>query len=74
MENLNLVLKFKTAGRDDVHVKGAARITVDGRGGLLFYDALSGRAERIDVENVQLFYIPQMSAGQGPSLHSHLVC
>jgi hypothetical protein len=42
MDNLNLVVKFMLAGDAQLHVKGAARIKVDGRGGLLLYGAQGG--------------------------------
>lgn len=49
MENLNLVLKFKLAGDGQLQVKGAARIKVDGKGGLMLYDPQGGAAETIDL-------------------------
>jgi hypothetical protein len=61
MENLNLILKFKLAGNGQFHVKGASRIKVDGRGGLMLYDAQNGTAETIDLRKLQTFCIQPVS-------------
>ena len=53
MDNLNLVVKFMMAGDGLLQVKGAARIKVDGRGGLLLYDAQGGGVETIELKAVQ---------------------
>ena len=53
MENLNLVLKFKMAGDGASCIRGAARIKLDGRGGLTLYDAPNAAAEKIDLANLQ---------------------
>jgi hypothetical protein len=55
MHDLNLVLKFQLAGETQFQIRGASRITVDGRGGLMFYDAQSGASERIDMGRLQSF-------------------
>jgi hypothetical protein len=52
MENLNLLLRFTTAGEAETHVRGAARITLDGLGGLLVYDSATGVAERISLSDL----------------------
>jgi hypothetical protein len=52
MDNLNLLLSYTMSGDAETHVKGAARISVDGMGGLLVYDAQTGRAERISLEQL----------------------
>ena len=57
MDNLNLVLKFRLTGDDQFQIKGAARITVDGRGGVMFHDVQSGKTERIEVGRLQSFSI-----------------
>ena len=57
MENLNLVVKFKLSNDCELHVKGAARIKVDGRGGLMVFDAENGTAETIDLRKLQSFSI-----------------
>jgi hypothetical protein len=66
MEHLNLVLKFKVAGDSRLHVKGAARIKVDGRGGLILYDARSGIAETVDLWNLQSFCIQPVAGASQP--------
>ena len=53
MDQLNLVLKFRLTGHDQCQVKGAARMKVDGRGSLSFYDVQSGSMERIDLRQLQ---------------------
>jgi hypothetical protein len=73
MENLNLVLKFKLARDRRLHVKCAARIKVDGRGGLLFYDAKGGPAEYIDLRDLQSFRIQPVMEGLKP-VPQPLVC
>ena len=57
MDDLNLVLKFRVSGEQALRVKGAARIKVDGRGGLMVYDAQNGAAETIDLQSLQAFSI-----------------
>ena len=47
MGNLNLLVKFTVTGDAEMHVRCAARISVDGHGGLVVYDSATGRAERI---------------------------
>ena len=53
MNDLNLVLKFKAAGDTQSQFRGAARITVDGRGGIVVYDPTNHTPERIATANVQ---------------------
>ena len=53
MDNLNLVVKFMLAADGLLQVKGASRIKVDGRGGLLLYDAQGGSVETIQLGGVQ---------------------
>ena len=47
MTPTNLVLTFTLAGDRRVHVRGAARIRVDGRG-LTLFDTEKGRSEMVD--------------------------
>jgi hypothetical protein len=59
MDNLNLIVKFMLAGDGQVHVKGATRIKVDGRGGLLLYDTQGG-AETIELGALNSIRLQQM--------------
>jgi hypothetical protein len=61
MDNLNLILKFKLAGDGHLYVKSAARIRVDGRGGLMFYDTQSRAVETIKLRTLRSFSIQQIS-------------
>jgi hypothetical protein len=61
MNKLNLILKFKLAGDGHFHVKGAARIRVDGRGGLMLYGTQSGAVETIDLQALRSLSIQQVS-------------
>lgn len=45
----NLVVMFTLAGDSRLHVKGATRIKLDGRGGLTLYDAENGQAECVNL-------------------------
>jgi hypothetical protein len=47
MNNLNLLVKFTMAGAAETHVRCAARISVDGHGGLVVYDSATGQAETL---------------------------
>ena len=53
MKDLNLVLQFKMAGDTNCRISSAARIKVDGRGGLTFYSPETGSAERIDLADLR---------------------
>jgi hypothetical protein len=53
MQILSLVLKYKLSGDKQLHVKEAVRIKVDGRGGLVLYDAQNARAEAIELGQLQ---------------------
>jgi len=59
MDDLNLVLKFSVAGDARQHVKGAVRIKVDGRGGLLLYNTQGG-VEAIDLGALESFSVQQV--------------
>ena len=61
MDNLNLVVKFTVAGDGRLHVKGAARIKVDGHGGLLLYDAQGGAVETIELGALKSFRLQRVS-------------
>jgi hypothetical protein len=64
METLNLLLKFKFAGESGSHMRGAARIRIDGQGGLTVYDAAAGAPERISLEQVEAIAIWPIAAGR----------
>jgi hypothetical protein len=64
MDKLNLVLKFKLAGDPDLRVRGVGRIKVDGRGGLVLYDAQTGADEIIDLRTLQAFCIHKVNCAQ----------
>jgi hypothetical protein len=61
MDNLNLVVKFTVAGDSRLQVKSASRIKVDGRGGLLLYDAQGGGVETIELGALKSFGLQQVS-------------
>ena len=61
MGNQNLILKFKLAGDDRFHVKGAARIKVDGRGAMLLYNKQNRAVETIDLRALRSFCIQQVN-------------
>jgi hypothetical protein len=60
MDNLNLVVKFMLAGDGRLHVKGAARIKVDGHGGLLLYDAQGATVQTIELGALKTFRLQQV--------------
>lgn len=68
VERINLVLKFRFAGDDQTYIKGAARIKVDGRGGLMFHDVQSGKTERIAVSELESFKILSLNPISAPTL------
>jgi hypothetical protein len=49
MTSPNLVVTFTLAGDSRVHIRGAARIKVDGRGGLTLIDAEKGSSELVSL-------------------------
>jgi len=53
MTPTNLVLTFTLAGDSRVHVRGAARIKVDGRGGLTLFDAEKGCSELVSLSRLR---------------------
>lgn len=53
MDDLKLVLKFRMTGDRRQQIRGACRIKVDGRGGLLLYDPDRHESERIDLGRLQ---------------------
>jgi hypothetical protein len=67
MKNLNLLLKFKLAGESRLHVRGATRIKIDGRGGLTLYDLGSGVAETIDLSQLRSFSIQTLIGDKSAS-------
>ena len=60
MDNSKLVVKFMLAGDGRLHVKGAARIKVDGHGGLVIYDPQGGPVEAIELDALESFGLQQM--------------
>ena len=59
-EAVQLVVKFMLAGDGRLHVEGVARIKVDGRGGLLLYDAQGGTVETIELGALKSIRLQQM--------------
>jgi hypothetical protein len=57
MNNLNLLLQFKTAKDAELQVKRAARITIDGRGGVIVHDLQNEVPERISMAHLQALSI-----------------
>jgi hypothetical protein len=60
MDDLYLVVKFMLAGDGQLQVKGAARIKVDGRGGLLLYDSQGASVETIELGSLKSFCLQQV--------------
>ena len=60
MDDLNLVVKFVVAGDGELQVKGASRIKVDGRGGLLLYDTRGEGVETIALGSLKSFCLQQV--------------
>jgi hypothetical protein len=52
MTNLNLLLRYKTAKDGELQVKGAARIAIDGGGGLVVHGPKDGVLERISLAHL----------------------
>jgi hypothetical protein len=61
MKDLNLVVMFRLSGEGDMRVKGASRIKLDGRGGLMVFSE-NGTAETYALQNVQSFSIQPMKS------------
>ena len=57
MERPNLLLTFTMPGASEPEVRGATRISVDGCGGILLYNAATGMPERISVDQLKSFQI-----------------
>jgi hypothetical protein len=57
MTSPQLLVTFKVNGDSRVHVKGASRIKVDGRGGLTLYDAQGGAPELVSLGCLQALTI-----------------
>ena len=71
MENLNLLLTFTADGEAKPHVKRAARVSLDGSGGLLVYDAATGVAERISLSEMRTLRIERAPQDANPSSWVH---
>ena len=63
----NLVLKYMIKGDDQVHVRGAVRIKVDGSGALIFYAADNGNPEAVSLNSLRELSILPISLLTGPS-------
>ena len=50
MASSNLVLKYTIDGDTRVHIRGAVRIRVDGRGALTVYAAQDGKSESVSLD------------------------
>lgn len=60
-DNVNLVLSFRLPGDATCRIRGAARIKIDGRGGITVYGAESVMPERIDLTQLQSLSIHSLS-------------
>jgi len=60
MDHINLVLKFRLAGDGELQIKGVARIKIDGRGGLIFYEVQTGETQTIEVGKLDSFSVLSM--------------
>jgi hypothetical protein len=67
MGNLNLLVKFTTTRDAEMQVRCAARISVDGHGGLVVYDSATGRAERITLAELNSLRIDRPHLSQASS-------
>ena len=61
MNDLNLLVKFKVSGDTQVQVKSAARIKVDGRGGMTLYHPWNGTSEKITLDQLQSLTIQALT-------------
>lgn len=57
MNHINLVLKFRLAGDGELQIKGVARIKIDGRGGLIFYEVHTGETQTIELGKLDSFSV-----------------
>lgn len=57
MEKLNLVLKFQLEKEAELQVRGAARIIINGRDGLVLHHSDDGVPETIQVAGLQTLSI-----------------
>ena len=64
MNNLNLLVKFTMTGAAEAQVRCAARISVDGHGGLVVYDSATGKAETITLAELESLRIDRPPAIQ----------
>jgi len=53
MDKPNLILKYTLRGEREPRIVGAARIRIDGRGGLILYSPQSGKPERISLAGME---------------------
>ena len=61
MKDQSLVLMFHLSGEGHMRVKGASRIKLDGRGGLVVYSE-NGTAETYALQNMQSFSIQPLNS------------
>jgi hypothetical protein len=69
MDHINLVLKFRMAGDGALQTKGVARIKLDGRGGLIFYDVDGGETRRIALGQVDCLSVLSMPPATAAIAH-----
>ena len=55
MKDLHLVLKYRLLEDEKTQVRGAARIKIDGLGGLTFFDVQKGVDTRLELSHLQSF-------------------
>jgi hypothetical protein len=65
MDCVNLVVKYRLAGSGTLQIKGVTRITVDGRGSLIFYDVQTDSTERIDLGQLQSLSLESVDQALG---------
>jgi hypothetical protein len=68
----NLVVTFTVAGDSRVHIKGASRIKVDGRGGLTLYDAEDRESELVNLgclQSLTIRTVPRPTARPVSTIH-----
>jgi hypothetical protein len=61
MKNPNLYVRFTLAENSEVQVRDAVRIRVDGLGGLIVYDAATGKPERLSLAQLNSISIDSPS-------------
>jgi hypothetical protein len=72
MNQLNLVLKFRLEGDTQVQARGVSRIEIDGRGGMVLYNAQGRPVEQVRLNDLKAFDIQRVNVF-GPSLAEYAV-